>query len=64
MVVDALAPAVAVDESVDGRQPTSQLLLPLGVDEAADPPDVVDGDDTGGGGGWGGQQVRGELYTT
>ena len=42
---------------------TRGVFAHLGIDEAADAPDVVDGDDTGGGGAWGGG-VRNKLYVT
>ena len=50
MVVDALGPAVQVNEPVDRGQLGPEQLLPLGVDHGVDAADVIDGDDAVGGG--------------
>ena len=45
VVVDALGPAVQVNEPVDSGQLGPEQLLPLGVDHGVDAADVIDGDD-------------------
>ena len=50
VVIDALGPAVQVNQPVDSGQLGPEQLLPLGVDHGVDAADVIDGDDAVGGG--------------
>ena len=45
VVVDALGPAVKVNQPVDGGQLGSEELLALGVNHRVDAADVIDRDD-------------------
>ena len=45
VVVDALGPAIEVDQPVHGGQLGSEELLTLGVDHRVDTADVIDRDD-------------------
>ena len=46
VIVNTLRPAMHVHESVHGSQFASEQLLPLGVIEPLQPPDVIDGGHT------------------